>query len=173
MKPSSKSPSPNETRPVLTPGGFDEIDRRILTLLQEQDRPVSVLAEEVGLSTSPCWRRIRRLEEAGIIKGRIALVDQKRAGVPMTIFIGVTAPRHTIDWLNQFKVLIDSIPEIVEAYRLTGTTDYILKVVVPDIAIYDVVYKRMIENLEFSQINSSISMEELKFTTVLPTHYLT
>lgn len=172
MKPPPKSSTPQDVGAEHVPGGFDEIDRRILTLLQEQDRPVSVLAEEVGLSTSPCWRRIRRLEEAGVIKGRIALVDQKRAGVPMTVFIGVIAPRHEVTWLNRFKILIDSIPEIVEAYRLTGTTDYILKVVVPDIGTYDEVYKRMIENLEFSQINSSISMEELKFTTVIPTHYL-
>ena len=152
---------------------FDEVDRQILDLLQERDRPVAVLAEEVGLSQTPCWRRVRRLEEAGVIRGRVALVDHKRAGVPMIIFIGITAPRHEISWLNHFRELIETIPEVVEAYRLTGSTDYIMKVMVPDIEAFDQVYKAMIERLEFSQINSSIAMEELKFTTAVPTTYLT
>ena len=92
--------------------------------------------------------------------------------VPLTVFIGVSTTRHEMAWLNRFHALIDEIPEILEAYRLTGTVDYILKVVVPDMASYDAVYKRMIERLEFSQINSMISMEELKFTTAIPTKYL-
>ncbi len=152
---------------------FDEIDQRILDILQSNsDTPVNAISEEVGLSQTPCWRRIKRMEEAGLIKGRVALIDQARANVPMTVFIGVTAPRHEMSWLNQFRTLIEEIPEITEAYRLTGTVDYILKVLVPDIATYDSVYKRMIEKLEFSQINSMISMEELKFTTAIPTRYL-
>ncbi|MBN8970423.1 MAG: Lrp/AsnC family transcriptional regulator [Rhizobiales bacterium] len=151
---------------------FDEIDRKILDLLQQRDRPVGEIAEKVGLSQTPCWRRIRRMEEAGVIRERVTLVDPKRAGVPMTVFISVTAPRHEIAWLVKFRQMIESIPQIVEAYRLTGTVDYILKVLVPDIAAYDQVYKTMIEKLEFSQINSSISMEELKFTTAVPTNYL-
>lgn len=151
---------------------FDDLDRQILDLLQEKDRPVAVLAEEIGLSQTPCWRRIRKLEEAGVIRGRVTLVDPVQAGVPMTVFIGVTAPRHEMAWLTSFRQLIDDIPEIVEAYRLTGSVDYILKVMVPDIEAYDLVYKAMIERLEFSQINSSISMEELKFTTSVPTKYL-
>ncbi|WP_312526347.1 Lrp/AsnC family transcriptional regulator [Paracoccus sp. (in: a-proteobacteria)] len=151
---------------------FDDLDRQILDLLQEKDRPVAVLAEEVGLSQTPCWRRIRKLEEAGVIRGRVTLVDPRNAGVPMTVFIGVTAPRHEMAWLVNFRELIDSIPEIVEAYRLTGSVDYILKVLVPDIETFDHVYKSMIERLEFSQINSMISMEEMKFTTSVPTKYL-
>ena len=152
---------------------FDNIDQRILDILQrDSDAPITVISEEVGLSATPCWRRIKRMEEAGLIKGRVALVDQKRANVPMTIFIGITASRHEISWLNQFHELIEEIPEITEAYRLTGTVDYILKVVVPDVATYDRVYKQMIERLEFNQINSMISMEELKFTTAIPTNYL-
>ena len=151
---------------------FDEIDRKILDLLQQRDRPVSEIAEKVGLSQTPCWRRIRRMEEAGIIRERVTLVDPKRAGVPMTVFIAITAPRHEMAWLVKFRKMIETIPQIVEAYRLTGTVDYILKVLVPDVAAYDQVYKSMIEKLEFSQINSSISMEELKFTTAVPTNYL-
>ena len=159
-------------RPAADQASFDEVDRRILDLLQERDRPVAALAEEVGLSQTPCWRRVRKLEETGVIVGRVALVDHRRAGVPMTVFIGITAPRHEISWLNRFRDLIEDIPEVVEAYRLTGPTDYILKVLVPDIEAFDLVYKSMIEQLEFSQINSSIAMEELKFTTAVPTTYL-
>ncbi|MCW2304910.1 Lrp/AsnC family transcriptional regulator [Rhodovulum sulfidophilum] len=152
---------------------FDEIDRKILEILQrDSDLAVNALADIVGLSPTPCWRRIKRLEEAGVIKGRVAIVDHARANVGMTVFIGITAPRHETAWLNQFRALIDDLPEIVEAYRLTGATDYILKVVVPDISTYDRVYKAMIERLDFSQINSSISMEELKFTTAVPSTYL-
>lgn len=152
---------------------FDEIDQRILEMLQaDSDTPIQAISEAVGLSTNPCWRRIKRMEEAGVIKKRVVLVDQTRANVPLTIFIGLSTSRHGIEWLNAFRSLIDELPEVVEAYRLTGTVDYILKVVVPDIAAYDAVYKRMIQKLEFSQINSMISMEELKFTTAIPTSYL-
>ncbi len=153
--------------------GFDDIDRHILELLQaDADQPVNQIAEAVGLTPTPCWRRIKRLEEAGVIRGRVAVVDHERANVGMTVFIGITASRHEMNWLNSFRALIDEIPEIVEAYRLTGSTDYILKVVVPDISTYDTVYKKMIDKLDFSQINSSISMEELKLTTAVPTKYL-
>lgn len=152
---------------------FDEIDRRILDIIQrDSDTSMATISELVGLSTTPCWRRIRRMEEAGIIKGRVALIDQASANVPMTIFIGVTAPRHAMAWTKQFGEMIESIPEVVEAYRLTGTMDYILKVIVPDMSSYDQLYKQMIESLEFSQINSMISMEEIKFTTAVPTNYL-
>ncbi|MBN9003185.1 MAG: Lrp/AsnC family transcriptional regulator, partial [Rhizobiales bacterium] len=94
---------------------FDEIDRKILDLLQQRDRPVGEIAEKVGLSQTPCWRRIRRMEEAGVIRERVTLVDPKRAGVPMTVFISVTAPRHEIAWLVKFRQMIESIPQIVEA----------------------------------------------------------
>lgn len=152
---------------------FDEIDQKILDFLQhDSDTSINVISDAVGLSVTPCWRRIKRMEEAGLIKKRVVLVDQARAKVPMTIFIGVTISRHEINWLQNFCELIDEIPEIVEAYRLTGTVDYILKVVVPDVTAYDKVYKTMIERLEFSQVNSMISMEELKFTTAIPTKYL-
>ncbi|WP_417263519.1 Lrp/AsnC family transcriptional regulator [Celeribacter sp.] len=152
---------------------FDETDQRILEILQQDsDTPIQAISEAVGLSTNPCWRRIKRMEEAGVIKKRVVLVDQIRANVPLTVFIGVSTSRHEIDWLNTFRELIDEIPEVVEAYRLTGTVDYILKVVVADMAAYDAVYKRMIQRLEFSQVNSMISMEELKFTTAIPTDHL-
>ncbi|EPX78594.1 Lrp/AsnC family transcriptional regulator [Litoreibacter arenae] len=152
---------------------FDALDRRILNIIQDNsDTPVSAIAEAIGLTATPCWRRIKRMEEAGLITKRVALVDQALANVPMTIFIGLSAPRHEMDWINRFRALIDDIPEIVEAYRLTGTVDYILKLAVPDVATYDAVYKRMIENLDFTRVNAMISMEEMKFTTAIPTDYL-
>nr|WP_319247978.1 Lrp/AsnC family transcriptional regulator [uncultured Celeribacter sp.] len=152
---------------------YDDIDRRILDILQQDSElPIADIADRVGLSPTPIWRRIKRMEASGLIRARVALVDQKQANIPMTIFIGVTAPRHAMEWFTKFRDLIEDIPEVVEAYRLTGATDYIMKVVVPDIAAYDEVYQRMIEELEFSTVNSSISMEELKFTTAVPTKYL-
>jgi len=152
---------------------FDEVDQKILAILQvDADLPISTIADRVGLSPTPVWRRIKKMEATGLIRARVAVVDQKLANVPMTIFIGITAPRHAMQWFEKFRALIDDIPEVVEAYRLTGAVDYIMKVVVPDIAAYDQVYKRMIAELEFSTVNSSISMEELKFTTAVPTKYL-
>lgn len=152
---------------------LDAIDQKILRILQEDcDYPVAQIAEEVGLSKTPCWRRIRRLEELGVIKNRVVVVDHALANVPMTVFISVKVPRHDSGWLRSFRALVAELDEVVEAYRLTGQTDYILKIVVPDIARYDDVYRRMIDQLEFSDINSSIAMEELKFTTAVPTKYL-
>ncbi|MEX1662716.1 Lrp/AsnC family transcriptional regulator [Thioclava sp. 15-R06ZXC-3] len=157
----------------MSESDYDEVDQKILAILQvDSDLPIAAIAERVGLSATPVWRRIKRMESSGLIRARVAVVDQKLANVPMTIFIGVTAPRHAMEWFKKFRALIEDVPEVVEAYRLTGATDYIMKVVVPDIAAYDMVYQRLIEELEFSTVNSSISMEELKFTTAVPTKYL-
>ena len=152
---------------------YDSIDRRILTLLQlDAEMPVAEIADKVGLSTSPCWRRIKRMEETGLIARRVALVDRRLANLPMTIFVSVRAPRHSIDWSDAFRRAIAEVPEIVEAFRLAGETDYLLRVVVPSIEVYDEVYKRLITKLEFRDISSSISMEEMKFTTAVPLDYL-
>lgn len=152
---------------------YDEIDRKILDILQvDADKPVAEIAAEVGLSQTPCWRRIRRMEEDSLIKKKVVLVDRKRANVPMTVFMSVRAPRHAADWLEAFRSLIRNTPEILEAYRLAGETDYLLRIVVTDIEHYDEVYKGMISKLEFSDMTSSISMEEMKFTTAIPTRYL-
>jgi Lrp/AsnC family transcriptional regulator len=152
---------------------FDSTDRRILNILQiDGETPVADIAERVGLSTSPCWRRIKRMEETGLIAKRVVLVDRRLANVPVTIFISVRAPRHSIDWSEAFRQVISEFPEIVEAFRLTGETDYLLRVIVPSIEVYDQVYKRLIARLEFRDISSSISMEEMKFTTAVPLDYL-
>lgn len=152
---------------------FDEIDRRILGLLQvDADIPVADIAGQVGLSISPCWRRIKRMEQAGLISRRVVLVDRAIANIPLTVFVGVRVPSHSTDWLEKFRRVIADIPEIVEAYRLTGEMDYLMRIVVPSIEIYDRVYKQLITQLEFRDVTSSISMEEMKFTTAVPLHYL-
>jgi Lrp/AsnC family transcriptional regulator len=152
---------------------MDAADRKILDILQA-DASVSVatIAEKIGMSTAPCWRRIRKLEEDGVITRRVALLNRRKANVPMTVFVTVKAPRHAVEWLQAFRKLITDIPEIVEAWRLTGEADYQLRIVVPDIETYDVVYQRMISRLEFSDISSSIAMEEMKYTTAIPTSYI-
>ncbi|AUC56259.1 MAG: Lrp/AsnC family transcriptional regulator [Sagittula sp.] len=167
---------PKTTRTPAKPSDqitFDALDRKILDMIQvNSDVPISVIAEAVGLTPTPCWRRIKRMEEAGLISKRVAIVDHAMAKVPMTVFIGISTPRHEKDWIDRFRTLIDEIPEIIEAYRLTGTVDYILKVVVPDVTAYDAVYKRMVDKLDFTMVNGMISMEEMKFTTAVPTKYL-
>lgn len=152
---------------------MDAIDRKILDILQADCTvPVATIADQVGLSTAPCWRRIKRMEDDGVIQRRVALVDRRKANVPMTLFVSVRTTRHAGQWLEDFRKIITGIPEIVEAWRLTGEVDYLLRIVVPDIDTYDVVYKRLINRLEFADISSAIAMEEMKFTTAIPTDYL-
>lgn len=152
---------------------MDATDRKILDILQADAAiPVATIAEKIGMSTAPCWRRIRKLEEDGVITRRVALLNRRKLNVPMTVFVTVKAPRHAVEWLQAFRKVIADIPEIVEAWRLTGEADYQLRIVVPDIETYDVVYQRMISRLEFSDINSSIAMEEMKYTTAIPTNYI-
>jgi Lrp/AsnC family transcriptional regulator len=152
---------------------MDATDIRILDILQaDATIPVADIAEQIGMSTAPCWRRIRKLEEDGVITRRVALLNRRKANVPMTVFVSVKAPRHAVEWLQAFRNLIASIPEIVEAWRLTGEADYQLRIVVPDIETYDLVYQRMISRLEFSDISSAIAMEEMKYTTAIPTSYV-
>ena len=152
---------------------IDKIDRKIIDILQiDATVPIAAIAEQVGLSSAPCWRRIKKLEDEGVIYRRVALIDRRKANVPMTVFVAVKAPRHATEWLNAFRKLIAGVPEIVEAWRLTGDTDYLLRLVVPDVEAYDAVYQRLIARLDFSDVNSSIAMEEMKFTTAIPTIYL-
>lgn len=151
---------------------IDDKDRKILQILQTDAMvPVAEIANQVGLSTTPCWRRIQKLEEEGFIRKRVALLDRAKLNVGVTVFVAVKATRHAVDWLDGFKRAIETIPEVVEAYRLSGEIDYLLKVVVPDIAAYDGVYKRMIERVEFADVSSSFAMEDMKFTTALPLKY--
>jgi len=152
---------------------MDAIDRKILDILQvDATVPVATIADKVGLSAAPCWRRIKRMEDDGVIKRRVALVDRRKAKVPMTLFVSVRTTRHAVQWVEDFRRVISDVSEIVEAWRLTGEVDYLLRIVVPDVDAYDAVYKRLINRLEFADVSSAIAMEEIKYTTAIPTDYL-
>jgi len=151
---------------------LDSKDRQILAILQEDAlRPVAEVAERVGLTTTPCWRRIQRLERDGVIRRRVALLDPAALNVPVSVFVSIRTSQHSAGWLTQFRRAVEGIPEIVEAYRMSGEVDYLLRVVVPDIAGYDAVYKQLIEKIELADVTSSFSMEEMKHTTALPLEY--
>lgn len=148
---------------------MDSIDRRILHLLQKDaTRSVSDIADEVGLSTSPCWRRIQVLEKNGVIQGRVALLDAEKLSLAMTVFVQVKAGQHDGDWLKRFARHAGDMDEVVEFYRMSGEYDYMLKVVVEDMKAFDVFYKKLVAGIELSDVTSSFAMEQIKYTTALP-----
>jgi len=151
---------------------MDDIDRKILALLQEDaSLPLAQVAERVGISPSPCWRRIRLLEERGVIRRRVAILDPGKMNVGLTVFIAVRTRHHSVDWLARFHHAVDDIPEVVEFHRMSGDIDYLLRAVVPDIAAYDSVYKRLIAGIELADVTSMIAMETIKSTTAIPVSY--
>lgn len=151
---------------------MDRTDKKILALLQEDATPtVAEIAERVGLSATPCWRRIQNLEKRGVIRRRVALLDPGELNVGVTVFARVKTSQHNIDWLEDFATAVAAIDEVVEFYRMSGDIDYLLKIVVPDIQRYDAVYKRLIAAADFADVSSSFAMEEIKFTTALPLGY--
>ena len=151
---------------------MDDIDRQILGLLQK-DATLSTaeIAEAVGLSTTPCWRRIQILEQEGYITGRVALVDRNKVNVPLDVFVTVKTSEHNYDWLERFAETVGDFPEVVELYRMSGDIDYLMRVVVPDMAAYDKFYKGLIERVKLSDVSSSFAMERIKYTTALPLDY--
>ena len=151
---------------------MDEIDLKILALLQaDAGLSNAELADRVGLSATPCWRRIRHLEETGVIRARVALLDRSALNVGVTVFVQIRTNQHTPEWLERFARAVEGIPEIVDFYRMAGDVDYLLRVVVPDIAAYDGVYKRLIGKIDLFDVSSSFAMEEIKSTTALPLAY--
>ena len=152
---------------------LNQIDKRILRLLQEDcSLSLQEIAAKVGLSATPCWRRIDNLQRSGVIARRVALLDPDRLNVGVTVFVAVRAGSHSQAWLDRFAKGVAAIPEIVEFYRMSGDVDYMLRVVVPDIAAYDAVYKRLIRTADLSDVSSSFAMERIKFTTALPLDYV-
>ncbi len=148
---------------------MDAIDKKILMLIQENAaQPVAEIARKVGLSVTPCWRRIQRLEESGVIRKRVALLDGKKIGVPMSVFVALRTNQHNAEWLAEFARLIAEMPEVVEFYRMSGEVDYMLRVVVADMNAYDAFYRQLISKVQLTDVSSSFAMEELKFTTALP-----
>lgn len=152
---------------------MDKFDKAILEALQDDATiPVGELASRIGLTSTPCWRRIQRLEAQGFIRRRVALLAPERLNVGVTVFVSIRTSQHSVKWLQSFHKLISSIPEVMEFYRMAGVTDYLLKIVVPDIAAYDRVYKRIINGAELGDVSSSFAMEQIKYTTRLPLDYL-
>ena len=151
---------------------MDRIDRRILRLLQhDATRSIADIAEQVGLSTTPCWRRIQSLEAQGVIRGRVALLDRGKLNVGVTVFVRIKTSQHEPAWLERFAKAVSEMEEVVEVYRMSGDIDYLLRVVVPDIAAYDAIYKRLIDAVPMLDVSSNFAMEEIKWTTELPLAY--
>ena len=148
---------------------LDKTDIQILNILQEDaSKPVADIAAKVGLSVTPCWRRIQKLEETGIIRQRVALLDAEKLGLGMSVFVAIKTDQHNADWLAEFAGMIKKSPEVVEFYRMSGEVDYLLRVVVPDMAAYDRFYKSLISTVKLSDVSSSFAMEEIKNSTALP-----
>ena len=151
---------------------FDVTDIKILDLLQ-RDASLSVaeIGKQVGLSTTPCWRRIQRLEEQGVIKQRVAILDPAKVNAGVTVFVTLTAAQHSEAWIKKFAAVVSEMPVVVEFYRMSGQIDYMLRVVVPDIARYDAFYKKLISKIEVSNVASSFAMEQIKYTTAMPLNF--
>ena len=149
---------------------LDRIDREILRLLmQDAARSLAEIAQEVGLTPTPCWKRIKRMEEAGIITGRVALVDATLVGLPISVFVSVETGDHSADWISRFADAVAALPEIVECWRLGGDVDYLLRVVVPDMAGYDAFYRRFVAAVpSLRKVTGRFAMERVKSTTALP-----
>ena len=151
---------------------LDERDRKILEVLQaDAGTSVTALADAVSLSVSACSRRIQRLEDSGHIARRIVVLDRDKMGVPTTVYALIKTAHHADEWIERFKAAISDIPEIVEAHRLTGNHDYILKIVLPRVEHYDVIYKTIVGRVELFDVAASISMEELKSGLAIPVGY--
>lgn len=148
---------------------MDAIDRKILAVVQ-QDASLSVaeIGHRVGLSSTPCWKRLQRLEADGVIMRKVALIDPDKLGLGITVFVSVETGDHSQDWLRRFAEVVGAMPEVMEFYRMAGDVDYMLRVVVPDIAGYDTFYKKLIATVPLKNVTSRFSMERIKSTTALP-----
>ena len=148
---------------------MDAIDKKILVALQE-DASLSVaeIGQRVGLSSTPCWKRIQKLEAEGVIQKRVALVDPDKIGLGITVFVSIETGDHSQTWLDRFAALVSAMPEVMELHRMAGDVDYMLRVVVADMQSYDAFYKRLIAAVTLKNVTSRFAMEKIKSTTVLP-----
>lgn len=152
---------------------LDEMDVKILKVLQQDTtRAVADIGKEVGLSTTPCWRRIQKLEEAGVIQRRVALLEPAKVNAGVTVFVQIKTDQHSVEWLEKFHASVVDFEEVVEFYRMAGEIDYLLRVVVPDIAAYDAFYKKLIGRIEIAKVSSTFAMEQIKYTTALPLDFV-
>ena len=148
---------------------LDLIDRKIVAeLMRDATLPVAQIGDKVGLSQTPCWKRIQRLNETGVLTARVALADPAKLGFGLTIFVGIEAPDHSVEWRQAFLKAIETLPEIMEAYRMAGEMDYLLRIAVQDMAAFDLLYKRLTDTVPIKNVTSHFSMERVKFTTAYP-----
>ena len=152
---------------------LDEFDIKILNALQrDASLQIDDIALEAGLSPSPCWRRIKRLQDEGVIKQTVALLDARSLNLGTTVFVTLKTANHNAAWFEQFVSAVREIPEVTEIYRMSGDVDYLMRIVVPDIDAYDVVYKRLISSVAFLDVSASFALETIKCTTALPLTYM-
>ena len=148
---------------------LDRYDYAILAALQADGcLSIAGLSEKVGLSTTPCWKRLKRLEQDGYLETRVAIVNRQKVGLPVTVFVSITTTEHDEQWLNKFAAAVIALPEVLEFHRMSGDIDYLLKVVTTDIGGYDRFYKKLIKTAHLTGVSSAFSMEQIKFTTALP-----
>ena len=148
---------------------MDATDRRILALLQaDASLSVAEVAAQVNLSQTPCWRRIQKMEEAGIIQRRVALADPDKLGLGLTVFVEIMTGDHSAEWLERFAGTLSDMPEVMEVYRMAGDVDYLLRIAVANMAAYDAFYRRLIALLPLKNVTSRFAMERVKFTTAYP-----
>jgi Lrp/AsnC family transcriptional regulator len=148
---------------------LDLIDRKIVAeLMRDATLPVAQIAEKAGLSQTPCWKRIQKLEANGVLTGRVSLADPTLLGFGLTVFVGIEAPDHSADWREAFTNATDAIPEIMEVYRMAGEIDYLLRIAVADMMAFDSLYKRLTDAVPIKNVTSHFSMERMKFTTAYP-----
>jgi len=148
---------------------LDKFDYAILGALQTDGTlSVAELAERVGLTSTPCWKRLKRLQDDGYLDHRVALVNRRKAGLPVTVFVSVRTSQHDEKWLAKFAAAVIGLPEVMEFHRMSGDVDYLLKVVTTDIEGYDRFYKKLIRVANLTGVSSAFSMEQIKYTTALP-----
>jgi Lrp/AsnC family transcriptional regulator len=148
---------------------LDKFDCALLAALQgDATLSIASLAERVGLSSTPCWKRVKRLEEEGYIESRVSLINRNKVGLPVTVFVSVRTTSHDEAWLARFAAAVIALPEVLEFHRMSGDVDYLLKVVTTDIGGYDRFYKKLIKTANLTGVSSAFSMEQIKYSTALP-----
>jgi Lrp/AsnC family transcriptional regulator len=156
----------DETRSAFA---LDLIDRKIVAaLMEDATTPIAQIADKVGLSQTPCWKRIQKLEAAGVIQKRVALADPGKLGFGLTVFVGIEAPNHSAEWRDAFAKALTGLPQVMEAWRMAGDVDYLLRVAVPDMAAYDAFYRALTDAVAIKNVTSQFAMERLRHTTAYP-----
>ncbi|KGD75199.1 transcriptional regulator [Tatumella morbirosei] len=149
---------------------IDKTDRKLLSLLQKDSTlSLQALADSVNLTSTPCWKRLKKLEDNGIIRGRVTLLDAEKLGLTLTAFMFIKTHQHSKQWYQSFAALIDDLPQVMGCFRMSGEYDYLLRIQVADMKAYDALYKKLVEGISgLTEITSSFAMEEIKNTTAIP-----